>query len=145
MPNRIQRQRKAGWRKPAGAVYVGRGSRWGNPFAVGALYASRTCFHDAPVLAKPSQQPGTIEHAAWSPWPAWTETVGAVRDRAHAAELFAAHVTYFDDTWDLEEIRRELGGRDLMCWCPTPAPGEADHCHAAVLIALANEKEPARA
>jgi len=35
MKNRIQRRRVKGWRMPAGAVYVGRGSRWGNPFIVG--------------------------------------------------------------------------------------------------------------
>ena len=38
-----------------------------------------------------------------------------------------------------EEIRRELGGRDLACWCPLPADGEPDHCHAAVLLIWANE------
>lgn len=31
---RIQRSRKRGWRKPANSVYVGRGSKWGNPFKV---------------------------------------------------------------------------------------------------------------
>lgn len=29
---RIQRQRTKGWRMPPDAVYVGRPSRWGNPF-----------------------------------------------------------------------------------------------------------------
>lgn len=33
-PVRIQRQRTKGWRMPAGAVYVGRPSRWGNPWRV---------------------------------------------------------------------------------------------------------------
>jgi len=32
-PVRIQRKRTKGWRMPEGAVYVGRGSKWGNPFA----------------------------------------------------------------------------------------------------------------
>lgn len=32
MPQRLQRSRRRGWRKPPGAVYVGRGTRWGNPF-----------------------------------------------------------------------------------------------------------------
>lgn len=31
-PQRIQRRRVKGWRMPAGAVYVGRGAKWGNPF-----------------------------------------------------------------------------------------------------------------
>lgn len=31
-PARLQRRRRLGWRVPQGAVYVGRPSRWGNPF-----------------------------------------------------------------------------------------------------------------
>ena len=34
-PKRIQRKRTKGWRMPEGAVYVGRGSKWGNPYRVG--------------------------------------------------------------------------------------------------------------
>ena len=34
MSVRIQRQRTKGWRMPEGAFYVGRPSRWGNPFTV---------------------------------------------------------------------------------------------------------------
>jgi len=34
-PRRVQQRRAAGWRKPEGAVAVGRGTMWGNPFAVG--------------------------------------------------------------------------------------------------------------
>lgn len=35
MPQRIQRRRTKGWRIPEGAVYVGRPTKWGNPFRVG--------------------------------------------------------------------------------------------------------------
>ena len=31
-PIRVQRSRKAGWRMPENTVYVGRPSKWGNPF-----------------------------------------------------------------------------------------------------------------
>lgn len=31
-PMRIQRMRIKGWRMPEGAVYVGRPTKWGNPF-----------------------------------------------------------------------------------------------------------------
>lgn len=31
-PKRIQRKRTKGWRMPDNAIYVGRGSDWGNPF-----------------------------------------------------------------------------------------------------------------
>ncbi|WP_234798123.1 DUF4326 domain-containing protein, partial [Mycobacteroides chelonae] len=33
-PQRIQRKRVKGWRKPEGAIVVTRPSRWGNPFVV---------------------------------------------------------------------------------------------------------------
>lgn len=32
VPQRIQRKRTKGWRMPEGAVYVGRPTKWGNPF-----------------------------------------------------------------------------------------------------------------
>ena len=32
MPKRIQRKRTKGWRMPSGVVYVGRPTKWGNPF-----------------------------------------------------------------------------------------------------------------
>jgi len=35
MPKRIQRKRTKGWRMPEGAVYVGRPTKWGNPFKAG--------------------------------------------------------------------------------------------------------------
>lgn len=38
MAKRIQRKRTKGWRMPEGAVYVGRPSRWGNHYRVGADY-----------------------------------------------------------------------------------------------------------
>jgi hypothetical protein len=40
-PLRIQRKRTKGWRMPEGAVYVGRPSRWGNPFKVGDRHPLR--------------------------------------------------------------------------------------------------------
>lgn len=37
----------------------------------------------------------------------------------------------------LKELPK-LKGKDLACWCPLPEPGQPDHCHAAVLLELAN-------
>jgi hypothetical protein len=34
-PQRLQRKRSKGWRKPAGAIYVGRPTRWGNRWQAG--------------------------------------------------------------------------------------------------------------
>lgn len=36
IPRRIQRKREKGWRMPPNAVYVGRPTKWGNPYKVGA-------------------------------------------------------------------------------------------------------------
>lgn len=35
MPIRIQRKRTKGWRMPSNTIFVGRPTRWGNPFFVG--------------------------------------------------------------------------------------------------------------
>ncbi|KIA72703.1 hypothetical protein ANMWB30_24710 [Arthrobacter sp. MWB30] len=34
-PQRVQRMHTKGWRMPENTVYVGRGSKWGNPYPVG--------------------------------------------------------------------------------------------------------------
>ena len=39
-PKRIQRERTKGWKMPDGAVYVGRPTKWGNPYALGERYTS---------------------------------------------------------------------------------------------------------
>jgi hypothetical protein len=36
-PIRIQRKRTKGWRMPPNTVYVGRPTRWGNPFGANRL------------------------------------------------------------------------------------------------------------
>lgn len=38
---RIQRKRSKGWRMPPNTVYVGRPSKWGNPFRIGFEASSR--------------------------------------------------------------------------------------------------------
>jgi len=46
MPRRIQRRRTKGWRMPEGAVYVGRGSQWGNPFPVTPKFGAAEAVRD---------------------------------------------------------------------------------------------------
>lgn len=59
-----------------------------------------------------------------------------VRDRQHAVELYRAFAT--QDAALVAAARTRLLGRDLACWCPLPHAGEADCCHAAVLLDIAN-------
>ena len=35
MPKRIQRKRIKGWRMPRNTFYIGRPTKWGNPFRIG--------------------------------------------------------------------------------------------------------------
>lgn len=39
-PIRIQRKRTKSWKMPLNTVYVGRPSKWGNPYKIGSGYGS---------------------------------------------------------------------------------------------------------
>lgn len=133
MPQRLQLSRKSGWRKPDGAIVVSRPSRWGNPFKIGepvvepGWWNRPACPYNG---ALPAGTRATSSDIANQPYP---YEIRAVRDRQDATDLFRAYVAFHDDEWDPETIRRNLGGRDLCCWCPAGEP-----CHADVLIELAN-------
>ena len=51
-----------------------------------------------------------------------------------ASRVYLEHLASRPDL--LEAARRELTGRDLACWCPLPAQGGPDLCHAAALLHL---------
>lgn len=96
-PKRVQRRRVKGEPgMPAGARYVGRPSKWGNPYGVS----------------------GETDAAA---------AVALFRDMLNRAPKALNGSTVFDD------IRKDLRGRDLACWCPLDQP-----CHADVLLEVAN-------
>lgn len=115
-PRRIQRKRTAGWRMPEGALYVGRPSRWGNPFHVGAHIADSVYFN-AFVDGVPYARDGVVE------------------DRAHALELYAFWIM-LRVPFTRAEVRAKLRGKDLACWCP-----ESEPCHADLLLDIANGEE----
>lgn len=113
MPQRIQRKRTAGWRMPEGAIYVGRPSRWGNPWVV--------------HIHNPSCGPELLACPDY-----------IADDRVDAATKYRHAVLYplagQPPVPTPDEIRAELRGRDLACWCPLDQP-----CHADVLLELAND------
>lgn len=108
MPQRIQRKRTKGWRMPEGAIYVGRGSMWGNPWRVGDTVMTHT-----PSVA------------------AQGETVYAREFVISPHIAVAFYRAAFEP--DLDDIVDQLRGHDLACWCPLDQP-----CHADVLLELAN-------
>jgi len=42
-PIRVQRRRAKGWRMPDNTVYVGRGSKWGNPWRIKDGMSAKGC------------------------------------------------------------------------------------------------------
>lgn len=123
MPKRVQRTRKAGQPgMPPGSKYVGRGpgSKWGNPFTVEDCIESG--FAETPDEAR---EWCTQTYRAW---------LTHELDGGAGPEGTAWSASRRD--WILEHLS-DLRGRDLACWCPVPADGQPDHCHAAVLIRLA--------
>ncbi len=80
---------------PEGAVYVGRPTKWGNPFFV----TSQSLHGPAEVVRK------------------YREMIGG--------NLWTSPTR--------QEIKDELRGKDLVCWCPLNLP-----CHADVLLEIAN-------
>lgn len=127
MPKRIQRRRTKGWRMPAGAVYVGRPSKWGNPFFHTQRYYG---VDEALALYR------DVAEGIWNPTLV-----------AHHAN---PRIPYDDSVWwrkrlgehPLEAMERELRGKDLACWCPlVDKDGNRVPCHADVLLELANAAE----
>lgn len=107
MPIRVQRQRSKGWKKPPQTVYVGRGSAWGNPFVVGKDGTAQECITKYLDYLLPYRHIGK---------------------NSDMDKLLFSQMHY-------ESIRRELRGKNLMCWCKLDQP-----CHADALLEIANSK-----
>lgn len=133
-PQRIQRRRTKGWRAPEGAVYVGRGTRWGNGWAI--------------------HQGGQDMDFRWVVGAGFEKFLQTKRfddiqvmtfETRHEAATYAVKQyekemsTILGDSGALErQLRTDLAtlaGKDLMCWCPRNQP-----CHADVLLELANQE-----
>lgn len=125
MPTRIQRRRTRGWTlagattNPHGAEIVSRPSRFGNPFTL----------KDA------------VEAEVGNPYSACTqlysEWLRVGTEGGWYEETYRVGRQTFDRRRILADLHT-LRGKDLACTCPLPEPGQPDHCHAAVLLRLAN-------
>ena len=120
MPKRIQRKRTRGFKMPPNCVYVGRPTKLGNPFVAwkdGQAGHDRLALHTSPPkMAVASYREmligGMISSTPPHLWP--------------KGKIPAVWV-------GVEDVRRELRGKDLACWCPLDQP-----CHADVLLEIAN-------
>lgn len=108
-PIRIQLRRTKGWHLPSHARSVARPTRYGNPYRLDEYRADYPDADTRQLAAMTvSDFRGNVErrwddHGEGRPYPS------------------------------VEEIRADLAGADLACWCP---PGQP--CHADVLLEIAN-------
>lgn len=159
-PRRVQLSRRAGYRKPEGAVVVARPSRWGNPFPVAGDWIVWTALALGYRADKAGRRAAAVAlHRAWltgepvvlgqgAAPPDDRYANGGVLVFADGAEIEMSEwcrgiagvfSTLTEDRPVLparptvEEIRAELAGHDLACWCPLDGP-----CHGDTLLAIAN-------
>jgi hypothetical protein len=117
MPIRIQRRRTKGWKMPDNAVSVTRPGKFGNPFVVN--HPNGNSAHRMPMtpsMAVASFRSMIEKEEGWFPVPLpWPK-----------GKIPAQFTT-------IEDVKRELRGKDLACFCPLDQP-----CHADVLLLIAN-------
>lgn len=114
-PQRIQRKRSNGWKMPEGAIYVGRPTRWGNPYKVVPVHRS-----------------GSFDVVVNDHFVGQSTGLESAQRMAINHFITAIRLGYGFVPWP-REIRNELAGHDLVCWCPLDQP-----CHADVLLEIAN-------
>lgn len=153
LPKRIQRRRTAGWRMPEAAVYVGRPSRWGNPFQYRdqsrglVRYGPQHLDRFGRGWDYEGRCSGPGSHDLWFSADDVVKTDVRWATHSELVELF--RLTLLNPTPGMlaaypsgrgnflkvtaDDIRHELAGKDLACWCPLSQP-----CHADVLLELAN-------
>ncbi len=120
-PQRIQLKRTKGWRKPEGVIVVSRPTKWGNPFRVG----ERT-----EVWHRAGGWPFDLYWDSFKVVRA-EQAIGLYRKLLVDKDHFQIRLPVVS----IEEIRAELQGHDLACWCALDRA-----CHADVLLELANKE-----
>ena len=114
VPRRIRLSRAKGWRLPENTVVVSRPTKWGNPFVVGKDGDRKECT--------------TLFAHMLNGYLCVVCTPGIEGQRSYRKFL----------SRNLHRLR----GKNLACWCALPKSGERDHCHAAVLLQIANRPTP---
>lgn len=103
---------------PEGAVYVGRPTKWGNPFRIS---------EHGPKLALALYR--NVINGLWSPMILTHLTDAAYIRNYEAMQRMRGRL----ENHPKEVAWCELRGKDLCCWCPLDAA-----CHADVLLELVN-------
>lgn len=135
-PQRVQRRRVAGQPGiPAGARYVGRPGKWGNPVRIGHWVSAGSAWRDGGRCTV-STFPRTAADLVLY-YQLGLRHGGLVIGGTRGEDRRPVPLPSLDD------IRQELAGLDLACWCPlTDENGQPVPCHAAVLLSVAAGADP---
>lgn len=106
---------------PENTVYVGRGSKWGNPFIAGSKNNQRFAHDD--------------KHAVQL-FRLWATKTKLKVNTPNCLRGEIAIDCFQKERERLLSSLHELKGKDLACWCASE-----ESCHADVLLELANKKE----
>ena len=106
MMKRVQRKRTKGWKMPENTKYVGRPTKWGNPFRVEELGAEEAVKRYKECI------------------------LNNAMCYAYIDDEIEASIQFDRFKWMAENLE-QLRGLDLACFCSLYSP-----CHADVLIEL---------
>lgn len=137
-PVRVQRKRTAGWKMPPNTVYVGRPSRWGNPFD---FRDSAHCWSALAYGCKGDpagrREASVRAHRTWLREGAYSVGNGLYMEWEGKDEPIALSPDVAPGPPpSIAEVRAALQGKNLACFCRLDQP-----CHADVLLELANRPE----
>jgi hypothetical protein len=104
---------------PPNTVYVGRPTKWGNPFAISETLPRNKCIRVYRAWLTGTFTERTIERIIGR----------GVKVKPQPMAMF----NYLLWRGALRDDLQELRGKDLACWCPLDQP-----CHADVLLEIAN-------
>jgi|SRR3989304_1812230 len=122
---RIQRKRTKGFKTPENTIYVGRPTKWGNPFIDISDIVYVDASHRRTILSK------------WVYYGTVSETGGAAklyRDMIMDLNSHEVETEIYNKFKLIRDTHRDLEGKNLSCFCSTSIP-----CHADTLLELLNE------
>lgn len=122
MPERIQMSRQRPWRaEHPDAVIIDRTTKYGNPFTI-----KRERCEEGPKdwcwVVRRAPRRYTVQHFD-------TED----ESRAYAVTVFRQMLVAGQLDFTVEDLHRDLRGRDVACWCAT-----SKKCHGDPILELAN-------
>jgi hypothetical protein len=134
---RIQRLRSKGWKMPENTIYVGRPSKFGNPFDLRKTEYSWYAISHGFKANRTGRAAASVE--MYEDWIAYGKAVefesGLLIEDTNSSEKIASSPRIQTKTPPThDEIITQLRGKNLACWCKLGQP-----CHADILLELSNK------